>query len=221
YERSIAIDPSYAEPYARLARVHTYPWITGLRTSREESLDTALKLARRAMELDAQLPLAQGMLSWVCTWSGRHDEAMSAARQAVALDPGGAEVYYWLRVSLSFSGINDEADRALAQAMRFNPHPPVYYLWARAQNYAFTGHYDEAIDLGKQVLRTTPTFSGGYTVLAASYALAGRIDEARQIGAELKRLFPHYCRLDERREGLALDASLRDRFYNALTLAGI
>jgi adenylate cyclase len=220
YERAIAIDPSYAEPHGWLARVHTYRWLAGLRTRREESLDVAMRLVRRAVELDAELPLAHGVLSWVCAWSGLHDEAVPAARRAVALDPGGAETHYWLGVSLALSGANDEADRELAQAMRFNPLYPIYYLWARAQNYMFLSRYDQAIELSEQMVRKAPTHVGGYVVLGASYALAGRIDDARRIGGEMKRLFPYYC---EHRHaiGNAYTVELKALYDKALGLAGI
>ncbi|MGH8502837.1 MAG: tetratricopeptide repeat protein, partial [Gammaproteobacteria bacterium] len=220
YERSIAIDPSYAEPYARLARVHTYPWITGLRTSREESLDTALRLARRSVELDAELAVAQGMLSWVCAWSGLHDEAVPAARRSVVLDPGGAESHYWLGVSLSCSGFNHEAERELILAMRYDPHCPVYYLWARAQNYLFMRRYADAIELAEQAVRMAPTFVGGYVVLTTSHALTGRTDDARRMAKELTRLFPGYCE-HRRQVSIGYKPELADIYREGMKRIGL
>ncbi|MBA2492615.1 MAG: adenylate/guanylate cyclase domain-containing protein [Gammaproteobacteria bacterium] len=219
YERSIAIDPSYAEPYAWLARVHTYRWLLGVR-SRGESLDVALKLACRAVKLHKELPLAQGVLSWVCNWSGMHNEALRAARLAVTLDPGGAETHYWLGVGLSCSGSTDEAERELARAITFNPHCPVYYLWARAQNYMFMRRYQQAIDAATQVLHKAPTFIGGYNVITASLALADRIDEARRTGAEMNRLFPEYRKHSDATT-IGFTKELGNLYSEGFRLAGI
>jgi len=220
YERAIAIDPTYAEPYARLARVLNYRWTSGMEARREHSLDLALTLARKAVELDPDLPLAQGMLSWVCTWSGLHEEGVAAARRAVALDPGGAETYYWLGVSLSRYGETEEAEAAFARSMRLNPHHPVYYAWARAENYMFMHRYQDAIDLAMQVIGKTPTFIGGYIVTTASYAHADRTEEAQRMGRELQRLFPHYV-LHASRTGIGYTKEQVDLYERGWELAGL
>lgn len=151
YDRRGGLDPSYAEPQAWLARVHTFRWITGLKPRREESLDVAMRLALRAIELAPEMALGHGVLSWVCTWSGLCDEAIRAARRAVALDAGNAETHYWLGVSLSCGGVAEEAAAELAQAMRLNPHYPIYYVWAYAQSRMFVRRFDEAIEAAQQV----------------------------------------------------------------------
>lgn len=220
YEQAVATDPGYAEPHARLARVHTYRWTTGLRMRREESLDLALCLARKAIELDANLALAQGVLSWVCVWSGLHDKSVPAARRALELDPGGADTHYWLGVSLSCSGSTDEAELMLSQAMRFNPHSPVYYLWARAQNYLFMKRYREAIDVGEQAVCISPAFPGAHIVLAASYALAGHIDDAKRVAVALMRLRPNYGAM-RRALGVAFTSEIADLYDSGLILAGL
>ena len=170
--------------------------------------------------MDSDLPLAHGVLSWVCTWSGRHEEAVAAARRALALDPGGADIHYWLGVSLSFSGILEEADGAFAEALRLNPHPPCYYHWARAQNYMFMQRYPESIALAERIVREAPTFRGGYVVLAASYALADRVEEARRVGREFYQLF---SRVGYYRQavGIAYKGEIGKRYQHCLELAGI
>lgn len=220
YEQAISIDPGYAEPHARLARVHTYRWTTGLRMRREESLDAALRHARKAVELEEDLSLAHGMLSWVCVWSGLHDEAVPAARRAVELDPGSADAHYWLGVSLSCSGFTDEADVMLGQAMRFNPFCPVYYLWARAQNYLFMMRYPEAIDFAERAVSSGPAFPGAYVALAASYSLGGRLNAAKRTAMEVMRLRPNYGAMRQAL-GIAFKGELGELYDRGLVLAGL
>lgn len=191
YERAMALDPEYAETYAQLARVNAYRYLTGLR-SREQSLDVALTLARKAVQMCGDLALAHGALSWVCAWSGLSEEALAAARLALRLDPNGADPHYWMGFTLHCVGHTVEADVMFAQAMRLDPHFPVHYAWARAQNDMFMGEYDTAIEWARRYVKRDPAFHGNYVVLAASLALSGHLDEARTVGEQLMHVSPNF-----------------------------
>src|SRR4030095_10228420 len=62
FEQAIALDPQYAEAYARLGWTYWTEW--GLRWSADpQTLEHALALAHQALTLDDSLPIAHSLLS--------------------------------------------------------------------------------------------------------------------------------------------------------------
>jgi adenylate cyclase len=218
YERAMTLDPEYAEPLARLARVNAFRWTAGL-GDRERTLDVALAQARKAVQMTGQLALAHGILGWICAWSGLSEEALTAARQALRLDPNGADPHYWMGFVLSCAGHTVEADVMHAQAMRLDPHFPVHYGWGRAQNYMFMGEYDTAIDMARRYIKQAPAFIGNHAVLGASLALTGHVDEAREVGDQILRLNPNFRVRWREREIAWADPECRERYSRGLAIA--
>ncbi len=218
YERAMTLDPQYAEPCAGLAKVVAYRWVSGLR-NREQSLDVALTLARKAVQMNGQLALAHGVLSWVCSWSGLSEEALAAARLALKLDPNGADSHYWMGFALNCIGQTVEAEVMIAQAMRLDPHFPVHYAWLRAQNYMFTGEYEAAIKWARRYIERVPAFHGNYVVLAASLALCGQLEEAKAVGTQIVQLRPDFPAKRREIAQAWRDPECRERYSRGLEIA--
>lgn len=217
YERAMTLDPKYAEPLARLARVNAFRWTVGFR-NRDQSLDLAVMQARKAVQMNGQLALAHGILGWICAWNGLIEEALAAARQCLRLDPNGADPHYWMGFVLSCAGHTVEADVMHAQAMRLDPHFQVHYGWGRAQNYMFMGEYDTAIEMARRYIKQAPAFIGNYAVLGASLALKGHVDEARGVGDQILRLSPDFRVRWREREIAWADPECRERYNRGLAI---
>ncbi len=105
--------------------------------------------------------------------------------------------------------------------MRLNPYFPVWYLYVLGQAYAFTGRYEEAIDVLKRALIRNPDFLPTHIVLAFIYGETGQKDKARGEVAEILRISPHYS-LEVVRETVPIkDQAVLEAVLEALRKAGL
>lgn len=89
FERAIALDQSYAMAYAGLANAEhaLYELTRAANRPDRARLESALRNAQRAVELNERLPGAHATLGFLLVSAGRPSEALSAARRAVTLEP--------------------------------------------------------------------------------------------------------------------------------------
>jgi adenylate cyclase len=127
FEKAIALDPQYAEAYARIATTYYMEW--SFRWSQDPlALEKALTAAQQALALDNTLPGAHGLLGFIYARKQQYEQAITAGEQAVALDPNNAFSYAQLSFALNMGGRPEDALQAIEQAMRLNPHYPAWYL---------------------------------------------------------------------------------------------
>lgn len=89
FERAIALDHSYAMAYSGLANAEhaLYELTRAANRPDRARLESALRSAHRAVELNERLPGAHATLGFLLVSAGRRSEALTAARRAVALEP--------------------------------------------------------------------------------------------------------------------------------------
>ena len=170
FEKAIALDPQYAEAYARLGWTSWLEW--SLRWSADpQTLERALALAQQAVALDDSLPLAHSLLSEVYRHKQQYDQAIAEGERAIALDPNNADSYVWQANVLNFAGRPEDALRMMEQAMRLNPHYPPDYLFRLGWTYYLTGRSAEAIATLQESISRNPNIQPAHAVLAVSYWL--------------------------------------------------
>ncbi|NOT58424.1 MAG: tetratricopeptide repeat protein, partial [Deltaproteobacteria bacterium] len=168
FERAIALDPQYAEAYARLSFIYYREWF--LRWSMDpQTLEHALALAQQAVALDDALPLAHSLLGQVYTQKRQYDQALAEGERAIALDPNNADSSQWQANVLNFVGRPEEALRMMERAMRLNPRYPPFYLFELGWAYSSTGRYTEAITTLREFLSRSPSHPPGHHLLALNY----------------------------------------------------
>jgi TolB-like protein/Tfp pilus assembly protein PilF len=169
YEKAIALDPQYADAYAYLS--WTYPLASRFQWSADpQTLERGLALAHQAVALDASLPKAHSVLSFIYTEKKQYEHALAEGQRAIALSPNDADSYAMQEDVLNIAlGRPAEALLMIQQAMRLNPHYPSYYLIESGYAYRMTGQYPEAIAALKELISRNPTFLHAYNNLAASY----------------------------------------------------
>jgi adenylate cyclase len=149
-------------------------------------------VVRKALALDASLPVAHQSLAWLSLFQRQHEQAIAAAKQIIALDPNWAEGYLTLGTMLNFAGPRGESIEWIKQAMRLNPrYGPDYPLtlgWA----YVIAGRYEEALVPLTQALPLIPNNLQPHWALVICYVELGREEEARAAAGEMLRIAPHF-----------------------------
>jgi adenylate cyclase len=188
YERSIELDPSYAEAHAGLAETHLHDWFLGS----AEGLDRAFELARTAKRLNPYLPLVYEALGSVHLFKRQHDEAVAAAKQWVEIEPGNAEAYANLAGILHFAGEPERVAGLIENAKRLNPFHPFYYNLYVGQA-CFTMHrFAEAVQWIKRSITRNPESLPSHFYLAACYGQLGEDALGRAALAEVWRISPDF-----------------------------
>jgi tetratricopeptide (TPR) repeat protein len=88
-ERSLAIDTNYARAYARLSSTHLTAWLNALDGDylSVPTLDRAYQLARRAVQLDPNLPHAHLELGRILARRREHEAAITELEKIRSLNP--------------------------------------------------------------------------------------------------------------------------------------
>jgi adenylate cyclase len=220
FKRAIDLDPEFAAAYVALGFTHFHEWSFGWRQD-PQSLERALELAQKTLDLDDSLPWGHHLLGKVYSRKKQHEKAIAELEKAIALSPNDADQLVGLGYILNYTGRPEEAIGLVKKAMRLNPMYPVYYLWELGHAYFLTGRYEEAIETLKRVLDRNSDFMPAHVYLAASYSEIGREEEARAEVAEIERLNPQ-ASLEALRPRLSYkDQAVPERLFDSLRKAGL
>jgi adenylate cyclase len=174
------LDPGFASAHAEIAYIQyvfvTWRWKP---EQRGAQLTKGFASARRALALEASLPLANRALGMLHLRAREYPEAVTWTQRAVALNPGEAESYAWLANVLSYVGRSSEALDQLTHATRLDPlHPPLWDFYI-GRALLHVGRYGDALAPLDACLRRAPFFGHASPYKAAALAHLGRPDEAR------------------------------------------
>lgn len=192
YEQAVALDPNFARAYAALALTHTHDFRFGWSASPNESLEHAYKLARKAVELDDQLPQAQWVLGHVQLHRHAFAQARQAAQQAIRLNPNFADGYMALANSMVFTGDAEGALPLIRKAMRLNPRYPAQYAEILGQAYYFLDRNEDAVTALRDATERNANLLPSYVFLAAALSGLGDLSEARWTADQLLTLRPNF-----------------------------
>jgi adenylate cyclase len=191
-EHSLAIDPNYARAYARLARTHLIAWHVSLDGDylNPLALDRGHQLARKAVQLDRNLPDAHAALGLALLRRHEHEAAIAEFERAMMLNPNFTN---WLfGEALVYAGDPVRAIEAAERHMRFDPfYAPLAPFWLGAARYMLK-QYSEALPLLRECVSRAPNLRSGHTWLAATFAQLGNIEQARAEAAEVLRIESTY-----------------------------
>jgi TolB-like protein len=180
FEKAIEADPYYARGYAGLAFTHNMrtaycDWGSPI----DEAHKRAVKLAEKAVQLDAADHFNQYVLGWCYLFRRRFGEADRHYGAAYALNPHDADALPYRAAYLTYVGKRQEASETMQMALRLNPHHPTWYLdWCVWANVG-ARRYEEAIGFGQQLpVDCNPEMPGW---MAVAYAHTGQLEEARRL----------------------------------------
>ncbi len=192
YLRATEIDPRFARAYGGLALT----WLNDFRFDWNDASDRVLErataLARKAVELDPDLPQAHMVLGTLEVFQRQHDAAIAAAEKAIALDPNYADAYVLMAISLSYAGRAAESVAITQQGIRLNPLPPAIYFLALGRAQYFAGRPQQAVASLTRAVELNPTFLISQVFLTAAHARLGDADEIEWQKAQLLALDPDF-----------------------------
>jgi adenylate cyclase len=183
-------------------------------------LEQAHRSARKALELDPNLPLAHAVLAGVLMWKREHDTALAEAERALALNPSHVD---WLcGLVLTTAGHARRAVDVLEAHMRLDPFfLPVTSLLLGLAHYMLK-QYAPALQTLRDCVSRAPAFRQGHMFLAATYARLGQAEEAAAEVAEVLRLCPDYTIAVTGRRLLSFKLAPDDEHYfGGLRKAGL
>jgi adenylate cyclase len=191
-QRSLAIDPNYARSYAMLANTYAAAWAHPLDSDllNPAALDRAHQFARKAVQIDPNLPQAHACLGYVLAWKRVHQASIAAFERAVALNPNDVDWRFGL--ALVYAGNSKRAIDVLRTYMRRDPfYSPFASAILGFAHFALK-QYSRALPLLRDSVSRAPNLRSAHAWLAATCAQLGRLDEARAEAAEVLRLDPKF-----------------------------
>ncbi len=180
-KRSTEADPDFALPRALLARLMNIRIGAGLQDPAEPLRD-GLAWARKALEIDDRLEVAQAAHGVLLAMSGQAKEADDAVTAATALNPNSAFCHHALGLAEMFKQEPDGMRMAAAgrTALRLSPKDPTAHAF---QNIVSVGLLIDRLDhhdpefMASARAASRPTGAAWYTHLLAAFAELADGDE--------------------------------------------
>ena len=217
--KAVEIDPDYALAVAMLAELEADDTALGF-TDQPVGLDQALRLARRAVELDGQCQQARWAFGYVLMRCHDFYGAIRQYRRAVEINPNSAYLVAVCGWAMALCGEWERGLDTLARGIELNPQfpgwmrlAPLLDCWRRGD---FAGAYEEARRFNTTGLEWDPLLR------AATLARLGHSEEARATVEELLGMAPDFAGRARRYIGsFVYDETLLDEIVEALHQAGL
>jgi TolB-like protein len=181
--KAIELDPRLACAYGMAAWCGARRKGNGWMNERLQESAEATRLARKAVHLGADDPVALCMGGYVLAFVAHEfDDAAAFMERGLTVNPNFALAWMlsaWLRV---WRGEPDLALEHVARAIRLNPLDPYVSGMHGAMAYAhfLAGRYDAAAAWAETSMRENPIFLLAICMSAAAHALAGRLEQAQR-----------------------------------------
>jgi TolB-like protein/class 3 adenylate cyclase len=195
FYKAIELDPGYSSAYGLAAVCYNSRKSAVWFTDRSSEIAEGLRLARKAVEIGREDPVALNCAGSVLAFLGGEIEFGAAlVDQALALNPNLAMSWFvsgFVRVSLSEP---DKAIAHVARAERLSPRDPRLHWFAStvATAHLIAGRYADALLSSDRALAFQPGHLWAMRTKAAALGLLGRIDKATAVLAEVLALDPSF-----------------------------
>jgi TolB-like protein len=220
-EKAVELDPQFSLAFSHLSRNYLIAYNNRWDENPDRSLELAMELGQRAVELDEGNPFAYFAVGAAALWMRQHDRATAAYQKSLVIDPNFALGYAGLALVSIYSGRPREAIASLQKSMRLDPHYRDIHLHFLAIGHFQLGEYEQAITALKRRLLRKPDSDISHVLLAAIHGHMGNVEESRAEWAEALRVNPNYS-LSHRRETLPYkNPADFEHFADGLRKAGL
>lgn len=173
---SIKAEPDFALAYAALGDCYGVMAAYGM--SREDSIEKAQSMARKALAIDNSIAEAHATLALMAQFHDRNfAEAENEYRVAFSFDPNFAVAHMWHSVMLEAKGRFEEDMRELEIAHKLDPLSPMFRA-AEGESLYVARRYDQAIELLTRAQEMEPNKDSTYFWRGLAYEQKGQFKEA-------------------------------------------
>ncbi len=176
-ERSVALDPDFADGWVALAGAHIDLGLVGLGAGSRDDWVRAREAAQRALELDEHLGAAHAALGHVRLFDDwDFPGARSAFERAVELSPSDPSALNGLARYLQWVGLgkSSDAELPLERLLRVAPLD-IGFRRNRMAHFLFTHEYERGIAEAERIREFNPEFAD--VDIAWLYFLLGRPED--------------------------------------------
>ena len=220
-ENSINLEPNVSAGYAAAALAHWVEVISGLSDNPDESLDRAMELARKAIQLEDVTGYSHLLMAYVHLRRREFDEAMIEVTRAVSDRPSCPGAYALKAGVLNYLGRPVDAIEFAEYALRLTPvHPPMYPA-VLATAYYGSDRHDEAITATKTAIALDEQQVDPYLIMAASNTVLGHSEAAQQTAQKVLELKPDFNLTEFAASQPYKEQEHLDRLLAHLTSAGL
>ena len=221
YEQAIEQDPSYGRAYGSMAFSLALAFRRHWTDNPMHTLDRALELGNRAVELDGSTPQTWWSLGYVHLMRQEFEQAKEAVSRAIEIAPSYADGYGLLALISNNLG---EAEMALEYAekgMQLNPYYTWDYLYNKGRALYLLGRFEEAIESLEKARDRNENAMPVRLWLAASYVGAGLQDDAEWETEQIQMINPAET-LEHTRKSVPInDPVLLEQLIEDLRKAGL
>jgi TolB-like protein/Tfp pilus assembly protein PilF len=190
FEQAIAIEPSYAQAYAKVAFAYSYLGATG-QVNPVKAFEIVEQYSDKAIELDntvAEGYVAKGSIYFFRDWNW--NKAYEYLKKGVELNPGLSDAHQLLSYYYIIHGKKEEAVRILEEAAQKDPLSPLLNNHL-AEAYVVNEQYDDAIRQANKLLDLNPQMRTTIETKAYAVGLKGDWNAALKLFEEVHRLTGH------------------------------
>ena len=217
FSSALKIDPNYALAHGWLARAIVLPIAFNWSKDRD-SLDIAIEHARRALQIEPNLPYAHGITSWTHLWRRELHDALVEGQLAIDLDPNDFESHMFFSLVLSSAGKGHEAIAHARRCISLNPHTPATAVFALGLAHLVAGELEIAQEVLESGRRRFPTYLPFYIFLAQLYVETNSREAAVSMIAMIDQQSGESMR-DVNAWNILVEAEAHDRYVKGRDLA--
>ena len=220
FERAVEVDSDHGLAYSGLAFTFGNPfYLAGLARDAEE----ALRLARRAVEIDAHDAFAWCLVGAAEMWSGRFNDAERHVKRSISINPSLAMAHVYMAALRCWQCDVDGADLWAAQAEELSPADPMlpFAGVSRAMARFGAGDYAGALEIANQVLEIAPELPSVWRIRVASSEMLGDHEQAADFASHLLTLQPFTLEWASANLTPFTDPDRWDVYLSALGQAGV
>src|SRR5262245_31333276 len=173
-QQSLAIDPDSARAYAVLATTYVAVWYNRVDGDflNPGALDNARQFARKAIDLDPNLPEAHAALGFCLMFRNELDASIAAFERANALNPNC--VNWQFAPALVRVGESRRAIEVINRYLRVDPLYAPFASGVLGFAHYMLREYVQALPLFRDCVLMSPKLRIGHIGLAATYAQMGK-----------------------------------------------
>jgi TolB-like protein/Tfp pilus assembly protein PilF len=226
FEQALEADPYFVSALAGLCEVLSYQVIFSFAEDVDERIEMAVRYGRKAVEIDADDPVALLALGRAYGVAEDYERAIRTLRAALDLNPYFAAAHYALGNVFITCGRLEEGIAAVHKAIELSPQDTwMGGFYSRlAQAFLCMKDYDRAREHAEEALRRPmPVQWWGQSYLVSALGHLGQRDEAKPALEELLRRKPGLTTswIRSQRSNLSMGPAFLEDYLEGLRKAGL